>query len=102
MNNTKFTQAPWRVGGESCDLNNHINIDAPNHFAMAQVVVQMEDDENINPILMANANLIAAAPELYEALEKFSYYFGAFVQGRPQLQIDIQKAEAALSKARGK
>jgi hypothetical protein len=65
-----------------------------------------EDDEQPEDAAeeIANANLIAAAPELYEALEEL-YEFQAVDISVPrffkQFEAVMAKAHAALKKARG-
>lgn len=68
--NRQHTPGPWTLG-ESWISDDHIAIDAPSHGELASVVISMED---ANPgeqfqELEANARLIAAAPELLEALD---------------------------------
>ena len=80
MKDTKFTPGPWGVntGGEVvCDVNDF-------QWVMAQ---SRGDDD------LANAHLIAAAPELYEALADLVQAF----DGEP----GWGPARAALAKARG-
>ena len=58
--------------------------------------IKGENHEN----MMANAYLIAAAPELYEALEAILKWTDA-PSGENRFKPDYEKAIAALSKARG-
>ena len=63
--NTNHTPAPWTLGKlDSC----YIEINAPRHAAFASVVYKMDGDDR-SPECEANARLIAAAPELLEALK---------------------------------
>jgi hypothetical protein len=57
---------PWTMAPHP-ELRGYVRIDAPNHEDLARVVWLMEDDE-LSPQCEANARLIAAAPELLEAL----------------------------------
>jgi hypothetical protein len=50
-----------------------------------------------NGIINANARLIAAAPELLEALEKMLGDFSTY----GALEVEAAKARAAIAKARG-
>lgn len=47
----------------------------------------------------ANARLIAAAPDLLEALERLVNYFGPYQH--PELAAKLQDASAAIKKAKG-
>jgi hypothetical protein len=59
----EFTPRPWEISGYS-DINGHyLHIGAPSSFT---VLASMNDT---HPATIANARLIAAAPELYEALK---------------------------------
>ena len=69
MNKIKHTPGPWKFEhSEDIDLPNHVAISANTHTMLAQVVWKMENDE-YSPQCEANARLIAAAPDLLEALE---------------------------------
>lgn len=70
MSETKFTKGPWVVSEDSW-LDFHRSIDTPNHGAIALILSSMSDkcDKLKNLELKANANLIACAPDMYDALE---------------------------------
>lgn len=68
---SKHTPGPWEMSDGGYILPNHKAIDAPSHGALALVVWKMEDDER-SPKCEANARLIAAAPDLLEALQKLA------------------------------
>jgi hypothetical protein len=105
MNKTKFTPGPWvLVVQDDSDIANTI-------FAVSQLKdgrIAAEDwDYNICSIgldqknVEANARLIAAAPDLYEALEDLSINdFGSNGWTNSMDRIAI-RARAALAKARG-
>lgn len=110
MAETKFTPAPWSVchdGKCRCGL---IYSSPKVDTVVAQVVTcktDFMDGEGFNDeeIIAANANLIAASPELYNELEftleqlrNFEKYLPASVIGCQQL---IKRVENVLSKARG-
>lgn len=71
MSKAKFTPGPWEI----CDrhpLGQYaVGISAPeaSHYTLAGVWVRMEEDTRDDSRMYANAELIAAAPELYEAGE---------------------------------
>lgn len=65
---SKYAEGPWFLDFDS-DIKNHVAISSPEHGALAQVVIQWEDEEESCPTLAANARLIASAPELLEGLQ---------------------------------
>lgn len=90
-----FTHAPWSVDG--CGI-----IDAEG-FVVATVAISYHDDENESK-RSANAQLIAAAPDLLEALKDIIYqYYNA--DGNLKLYdgpLDVDMAESAIRKASGR
>lgn len=100
-----FTPGPWRVmepnawwpGVEASDVS-IVVWDAPKTEKDArdsEVGVQGNDHEEA----LANAHLIAAAPDLFEALEAV---VAAFFASDPSVhERAMHKATAALTKARG-
>ena len=92
---SKHTPGPW-------EIKRHFDpgykfISAPTHSGLAQVVWCMEDEER-SPSCEANAYLIAAAPELLEALEMMLEMseMGGFGKAAAE---DV--ARAAIAKAKG-
>ena len=64
MSNRKFTPGPWKVG---LHYNEIIDVDSVGWSGM----IQASENDSLFPNQgKANANLIAAAPELFEALQK--------------------------------
>jgi hypothetical protein len=101
---SKHTPGPWS-SYESKYKNLLIVRDAGDHEVYVATVEQGAADEECE----ANANLIAAAPELLEALEELvrcnciesGPTFGNIVTGK--MRIDAgNKAKAAIAKAVGK
>lgn len=110
MSEAKFTPAPW----DSTALSRHktIVIEYNPDFTQAggRVVANVtgRDDEGV-----ANAHLIAAAPDLYEALEKLCIELNGLEAFEEEvrfaigntiwavIQSKIQDATAAILKARG-
>jgi len=89
---SKHTPGPWEIKRHYD--SGYKNISAQKHTALAQVVWCMEDEDR-SPECEANAHLIAAAPELLEALERVKAT-GVFLGAIPQEMMD-----AAIAKAKG-
>jgi len=89
---SNHTPGPWEIKRhfDSC----YRYISAPEHIALAQVVWCVEEEER-SPVCEANAHLIAAAPDLLEALERVKAT-GVFLGAIPQGMVD-----AAIAKAKG-
>lgn len=86
MSETKFTPGPWKIkqckdfcGYENCKYH---WVEPPGHFTQGSGFEQ------------ADANLIAAAPDLYNALEVLE-------KAANERGIPTDAAKAALAKARG-
>ena len=66
------------------------------------IVAQCWDDGHSDDECEANAHLIAAAPDLYEALDALEYQLGGETDAVKRRFADVRsKARAALAKARG-
>jgi hypothetical protein len=101
---TKFTPAPWNLSdqyGSEIYNDNNLLIGQTLNFLTASAKQKKDfkvlDISDLDEI-MANANLIAAAPELYEALEWCVNYL-EIERGEDNNPIEV--AEKALAKARG-
>ena len=94
---SKHTPGPWEIKRhyDSC----YKNISAQKHTELAQVVWCMEDEDR-SPECEANAHLIAAAPELLDAL---CYLLEASSGQGPHEQwlAAMDQARAAIAKATG-
>jgi hypothetical protein len=91
MNNTLHTPAPWQVSPLGNVMKNSLKI---------AIVEQMpSNDENER---MANARLIAAAPDLLSALEfLLADYIAINGEKVTGSSVPADKARAALRKAKG-
>lgn len=96
------TKGPWNFDGHG------INMAGGCRFATLTNVPQKYENETWNPMprkeVEANACLIAAAPELLEALELLLNGAQAAVKNglvNPQINGGIIKARAAIAKATG-
>ena len=80
MAQTSYTSGPWVLGGCSGRM-----ITTPDGYVGNGFIADVDT--------LANARLIAAAPELLEALQD--------LQARACIYVNTSKAEAAISKATG-
>ncbi|MDR6431027.1 hypothetical protein [Brucella pseudogrignonensis] len=102
MADTKFTPGPW-----SFEVIRHIwKLGMNAAIAEGYVPTDQAVNDTINGVSDANAHLIAAAPELYEAVEELTAAmkkYGMDVDGdAPAAHREMMhKAESALAKARG-
>ncbi len=99
MSETKFTPGPWVV-----DPKYSRDIQAPDGLDVATCCPEILNRHTDGEESIANASLIAAAPDMYEALEAAILEYGKpggpwNVPSSPGTWID--KAKAAIVKARG-
>lgn len=93
---TKHTPGPWEVGPVDDTVVTHVGADG-----VRLVVAEIDGDYNQPetwPIMEANARLIAAAPELLEALDRIQNWPRVFDGLRAE---DVAFARAAIAKATG-
>jgi hypothetical protein len=91
---SNHTPGPWEIKRHFDP--GYKNISAQKHTALAQVVWCMEDEDR-SPSCEANAHLIAAAPELLEALE--ALVLDESKEYIPTRLWDV--ARSAIAKAKG-
>jgi hypothetical protein len=92
--NEKFTPGPWQISSIGCGFE----IEAFGGEIVAQAQqVRPRGDGIKHAERKANANLIAAAPELYEALKILTEYMEFRDDGKGFVSVAL----AALAKARG-
>lgn len=94
---TKHTAGPWAVsmpGGQTTFNGRRVTV-----TARGSMVADL--DWNTPLENMANARLIAAAPELLEAVNNLLDYVVIPEQRDSGYQAAVEQAEAALAKARG-
>lgn len=95
---TKHTQGPWRV---------KIPTDGSTHYPhivdvkYEHVLCRLTDLYCLPDRLDANAQLIAAAPELLEALESLTGMAECFADELHNRHPDVLKAKEVIAKARG-
>lgn len=90
------TPGPWVVGErKGC----HTPIDSDSWFGLAKVVTRMGGSRKDEPTGVANARLIAAAPELLEALEAL---VACITETRgPNANDAVTAARTVIAKAKG-
>ena len=102
MSETKFTKGPWQTKNISWEYSMIIDEDAAR---IAQVFTRDEVDEEtqdkFEEIKDANANLIAAAPDMYEALECACDKYCIGYAGDSIVKCEDCVIQKALRKARG-
>lgn len=98
-----FTPGPWRVNAKypsEVDAPNGLTVASCWHEEAVGVTVQLVDVLDCSPEeSIANAHLIAAAPDLYAALERLVAEWRGADAGT--LFSAVKEADAALAKARG-
>lgn len=98
MKEFKGYQAPWDMrikdGMAIFDFNHDRET---KHYRFAECVVSLATDDEPQDYLMANANLIFAAPELLEALEMLV----VFTTPTKRNAAALSKAYSAIAKALG-
>ena len=102
MTETKHTPGPWKAINMSWEYSMIIDEDAAR---IAQVFIRDEVDEEtqdkFEEIKEANANLIAAAPDMYEALECACDKYCIGYEGDSLVKCEDCIIRKALRKARG-
>jgi hypothetical protein len=99
---TNFTPGPWQLDGECFSESGHY--DAPRVFSHADPDVPRYVAEiAVSPQWEENGNLIAAAPEMYEALTKLRKDIQYWAENpRPDewiLQEWVRNIDRTLAKA---
>lgn len=92
MTQFKGTPGPWYCESNSREIGPLIQDDDDQCFHMIEHVAYVEYQLN-EDIQHSNARLIAAAPELLEALQD--------LQARACIYVNTSKAKAAINKATG-
>ena len=107
MNNQNHTPGPWHVGGKSGMAapitNTPLRVWANDRAAVAEIMTRRQLGEHSpSPVELANAHLIAAAPDLLAALQFLQPL--AIRECPPGISPDywyaaMQKLEAGLARA---
>lgn len=97
MSDTKWTPGPWVVGDCAMAVIVEGSGGRVGYPAKSGTIASICDGEYIENTNKYDAHLIAAAPELYDALERLV----AHVECGGAANADIEVALDALAKARG-
>lgn len=92
---TTHTPGPWKVHSQYGEIGNITNSDGSIVVAQAQQV-----EPRSHEVRLANTHLIAAAPELLQALEALLDMDISYQRG-PKVQEAESAARLAVAKARG-
>lgn len=115
MSETKFTRGPWYIDHDQTPLEiigpaenyRRFGVDGERALASVGDDIVYEDRPRLEEEDTANAHLIAAAPDLYDALEKllarYTQLAGCGDCGNlvPEEEAEVIASRAALAKARG-
>lgn len=100
MNMADFTKGPWSIGSDI------ISIKIESECQDVAEINRPEDPRDISHAteVVANAHLIAAAPDMYEALKELVGIIDGYWEDNDREAIDgftSQPAKAAIAKAEG-
>ena len=96
MSDTKFTPPPWLIQ-DGFSEGFEVYAETPDNIGYYEIA-EIKDLEHETE---ANANLIAAAPDMYEALRVAEKILGYLVEEYPGYAKDFHQVKAAAAKARG-
>lgn len=95
---TGFTKGPWDYSGTVEDHRGNPCVTDADNLVVAVALDDGKEAEECE----ANARLISAAPDLYEALKHARDELGQYEMERSGEQYNSQRINEALSKAEGK
>ncbi|MGI9141650.1 MAG: hypothetical protein ACR2IJ_00515 [Fluviibacter sp.] len=99
----EYTKGPWQLDSESLRGDSYTAINGEGWDELATVVTRMKLETKDSAEGLANARLIAAAPELLEALEGMVAMFADHAQydedGHEIAAVTV--AQMAIAKAKG-
>jgi len=99
MTETKWTPGPWHRAEEHESMVQIQQVNPPYVIvgrALGSIVLAPESSKRVQfDVMQANAALMAAAPDLYEALERLVHEFA------PESMEAWNQARASLARARG-
>lgn len=97
---TQHTPGPWSVKDKLVNCSHYVCCEQNIPVAVIpNIMTATEDGKRIDGVPLANAHLIAAAPDLLEALQKISELCEGCSDGCAELGA---VADAAIAKATGR
>jgi hypothetical protein len=97
------TPGPWKVGARSCEWNSpaspYLHVDGDRGPLVAKVRMRQDMDTLGGEECLANARLIAAAPDLLAACKMIASFA---VSWEPLTPGDIRVVTDAIAKAEGR
>ncbi len=97
----KWTKGPWVVGTDTFDNDGYSESVIAQKDGPLAVAFAIEVDVKNVDVRKHNARLIAAAPDLYEALSELLPFAQQAYVGGPDADALLAKARAALQRAEG-
>ena len=101
MDAPKFTPGPWHVHPFRAQVDTFVWTDAETLDPVPVCALLWLTDRRSEGETEANAHLIAAAPELYAALEKLYNRLLDKLEWPEEYESELASARSALAKARG-
>lgn len=97
---SKYTPGPWRIKTEKRTGENHIISDVGTHIA----IVSQQEKDSLDGSNEANANLLAAAPDLLAALIELEENAANAAAFMPHVLLihAVEQARMAIAKSKGK
>ncbi|EOE5319287.1 hypothetical protein ACKGF9_001343 [Providencia rettgeri] len=95
----KGSKSPWHIGSHPFEYRNRHTIRCDNNTVIAHVSQPSDNEQSARAD--ADVRLIAAAPELLEALIELTESAKEAIDGLGDLADAIDTAKAAISKALG-
>ena len=95
----KGSKSPWHIGSHPFEYRNRHTIRSDDNTVIAHVSQPSDNEQSVRAD--ADVRLIAAAPELLEALIELTESAKEAIDGLGDLSDAIDTAKAAISKALG-
>ncbi|MER1935815.1 hypothetical protein [Proteus terrae] len=97
----KGSKSPWHIGSHPFEYKNRHTVRCDNNSVIAHIL--QPGDTKSAAIAQADTRLIAAAPELLEALQKLLKYHDDFygIESDEDPEHPLAVAKAAIAKALG-
>lgn len=93
---TEFTPGPWSFGRKENDTHT-VHVDGQGWDRFCSIIVRVDDEHLDDKTGIANANLIVAAPELYNALSDLV----TSIELGEDIRSELRSARYTLEAARG-